>query len=56
MANCLIDEEAEKINDSFVNKTDSEKLEQIIHKAELLLGNIGIDVNSKFISFEIVDS
>lgn len=56
MAKSLKDEEAEKLNDSLVNKSDTEKLVQIIHKAELLLGNIGILVNSKFISFEIVNS
>jgi uncharacterized protein YjaZ len=56
MANSLIDEDAEKLNDSLVNKSDSKKLEQIIHKAELLLGNIGINVDSRNIAFEIVDS
>jgi hypothetical protein len=35
MAKSLKDEEAEKLNDSLVNKSDSEKLSQIIHKAEL---------------------
>lgn len=54
MASSLKDEEAEKLNDSLVNKSDSEKLNQIIHKAELLLGNIGIKVNPNDIIFEIV--
>lgn len=40
MASSLKDEEAENLNDSLVNKSDSVKLNQIIHKAELLLGNI----------------
>ena len=50
------DEEEERLNDSLVNKSDQLKLNQIIHKAELLLGNIGIAVDSKCISFEIVNS
>ena len=54
MASSLKDEEAEKLNDSLVNKSDSDKLSQIIHKAELLLGNIGIKVNPDDIIFEIV--
>ena len=54
MASSLKDEEAEKLNDSLVNKSDSDKLSQIIHKAELLLGNIGIRVNPDDIIFEIV--
>lgn len=54
MASSLKDEEAEKLNDSLVNKSDSVKLNQIIHKAELLLGNIGIRVNPDDIIFEIV--
>jgi uncharacterized protein YjaZ len=54
MAKSLKDEEAEKLNDSLVNKSDSKKLSQIIHKAELLLGNIGIRVNPENIIFEIV--
>lgn len=54
MANSLKDEEAEKLNDSLVNISDSDKLNQIIRKAELLLGNIGIKVNPKYIVFEIV--
>ena len=55
MAKSLKDEEAEKLNDSLVNKSDTEKLVQIIHKAELLLGNLGFYVDSKNISFEIID-
>lgn len=55
MIRSLKDEEAEKLNDSLVNRSDSAKLEQIIHKAELLLGNIGVKVNSKYIVFEIVN-
>ena len=54
MASSLKDEEAEKLNDSLVNISDSDKLSQIIHKAELLLGNIGIRVNPDDIIFEIV--
>lgn len=54
MASSLKDEEAEKLNDSLVNKSDSEKLTQIIHKAELLLNNIGIRINPDDIIFEIV--
>ena len=56
MAKSLVDKEEERLNDSLVNKSDSEKLEQIIHKAELLLNNIGINVDPKNIVFEIVDS
>lgn len=55
MAKSLKDEEAEKLNDSLVNKSDTEKLVQIIHKTELLLGNLGFYVDSKNISFEIID-
>lgn len=55
MAKSLKDEEAEKLNDSLVNKSDTEKLVQIIHKAELLLDNLGFYVDSKNISFEIID-
>ena len=55
MAKSFYDEE-ERLNDSLVNKSDQLKLNQIIHKAELLLGNIGINVDSKYISFEIVNS
>lgn len=54
MASSLKDEEAEKLNDSLVNKSDYEKLSQIIHKAEVLLGNIGINVNPNDIIFEVV--
>lgn len=56
MAKSFNDEEEERLNDSLVNKSDQLKLNQIIHKAELLLGNIGIAVDSKCISFEIVNS
>lgn len=55
MAKSIKDIEAERLNDSIVNKSDSVKLNQIIHKTELLLGNIGIKVNSEYIIFEIVD-
>lgn len=55
MTKSLKDDEAEKLNDSIVNKSDSVKLDQIIHKTELLLSNIGIRVNSEYIIFEIVD-
>ena len=55
MAIALNDREAERLNDSIVDKNDSEKLNEIIRKAELLLGNIGVRVDSGDIVFEIVD-
>lgn len=49
------DDEAERLNDSIVNKSDIVKLNQIIHKTELLLNNIGIKVNANDIIFEIIN-
>lgn len=51
----LKDDEAERLNDSIVNRHDTVKLNQIIHKAELLLRNIGVKVNAVDIIFEIVE-
>lgn len=51
----LKDDEAEKLNDSIVNRHDTAKLNQIIYKAELLLRNVGVKVNSANIIFEIVE-
>lgn len=55
MAKSFNDREVERLNDSIVNKSDSVKLNQIIHKTELLLGNIGISVNPDDIAFEVVN-
>lgn len=49
----LKDEEAERLNDSIVDRYDYLKLNQIINNAKLLLGSIGIKVNPENIIFEI---
>ena len=55
MAFAFIDKEIEATNDSIVNKSDTQKLSQIIRKAQLLLGNIGVKVDPNDIIFEIVN-
>lgn len=55
MAGYLKDEKAECINDSIVDQNDTVKLQEIIRKAELLLGNIGLRVEPSRITFKIVD-
>lgn len=52
----LKDEEAERLNDTIVDRTDTEMLKGIIHKAELLLGNIGIRVDADDILFQVVNN
>lgn len=55
MAIYLKDEELERLNDTPIDRYNTELLHQIIRRAELLLSNIGVRVTPGKIVFKVVD-